>query len=196
MRFARPIAILAAAFAFAATAAQADSTAHNGWQCTARSESITVYRWLKDPQAEAGVTVTDSNPVYESTDSAFKYSMSPTNQYFSVSVTFGSDHRILRDNFRIMPQGLKVDILDGTKVLTSGTLGVSRDADFYRDQALAVLTTIANPLTASLTVRLSDTAGKPLASYTIPVPGFRTAAETAAQMMGKDGTGGIGKGCP
>jgi hypothetical protein len=187
---------LALAVALGAGSAQADSVAHNGWQCTARSESVSVYYWLTKPQTEPGVTITDSRPVYETTDTSFEYGLSPANGYFYFEVKLGTDHRIARGDALVAWQAVTVEIGDGAKALASGKLDTTRELNLINADAIPVVTAISNPATTNLFVRLIDGAGQPLASYTVPVAGFGSAAQAAAAMMGKEGTGGIGKSCP
>lgn len=186
---------LALAAALCATAARADSTAHNGWQCSAGKASVDLHYWLARPQAEPGVTVTDSLPVSALLDSAFKYSFSPTIQLFSFRVRLGSDHRIVRDGATVPWQSLKVEIGDGTKVLASGAIDRSREFTLLNSDALPLAQALTNPATKNLVVRLLDGAGVPLASYSVPSAGFASAGQAAGAMMGTAGTEGIGKSC-
>lgn len=166
-------------------AAWPDTAAYGGWQCTAYKDTLNVYYWLKNPTLETDIAVTDKNASTDRlTDTVFTYGASAANQYFAFSVTLSQDYKITRKGYPVDKNWLLVDILDesGARIVskpTDGTRGVS----FFNEEAMPLVAAVNKAGATRLDVRLRSSGGDTLATYAVPIAGFREAMGAGVTLM-------------
>lgn len=166
-------------------AAWPDTAAYGGWQCTAYKDSLDVYYWLKNPKLETDIAVTDKNASTDRlTDTVFTYGASAANQYFAFSVTLSHDYKITRKGSPVDKNWLLVDILDesGAKIVSKPTDG-TRGVVFFNEEAMPLIAAVNKAGATRLDVRLRSSGGETLATYGVPIAGFREAMGAGVTLM-------------